>query len=117
MPAEAPAPSCASAPGSLQPGSEFDLVSANLERESATVLGRRVETGRVDVTGEVRNNCNLAQGALVSFTLLDAGDRPVASSASPQRLENLQPGEVRAFRFPNVRAPGAARVVVSIEKG
>ena len=108
-PAPAEGPVCESLPDSAQPGTEFDVVTLTSETVELPVVG-----GLLIVRGEVRNNCDQPRGASLSFVVRDEAGEEVGRSERPVVLEGLEPGEVRAFRFEPVRAPGGRGVDLTV---
>jgi hypothetical protein len=108
-PAADEGPGCESLPESAQQGPEFDIVTMTSETVELPVVG-----GVLIVHGEVRNNCEQTRGASLSYVVRDEAGQEVGRSERPVLLEGLEPGEVRAFRFEPVRAPGGRGIDLTV---
>ncbi|HLI29423.1 MAG TPA: trypsin-like peptidase domain-containing protein [Chloroflexota bacterium] len=96
------AASCRSAPGSLVPGREFDIVQAT---------SRPLPSGDLQVEGVVRNNCDLPQAGVLHVQALDPRGQAVARAELP--FGPLAPETSTPFQVVLPNARGVSRVQVT----
>lgn len=93
---------CRSAPGSLVPGREFDIVQAT---------SRPLPGGDLQVEGVVRNNCDRPQAGVLRVQALDARGQAVARAELP--FGPLAPETSAPFQVVLPNARGVSRVQVT----
>lgn len=93
---------CRSAPGSLVPGREFDIVQ---------VTSRPLPSGDLQVEGVVRNNCDRSQAGVLRVQALDPRGQAVARAELP--FGPLAPETSAPFQVVLPSARGVSRVQVT----